>query len=190
MAHPESYKTQVSVPLPPEAAIKNVIGDGYNPETTLNVIKMMAGTEDMYGACAGFIRELFRTEGVSPRIREMIMLRVAKVLNSPYEWQANTVLAKNIGLTASEIEAASSEGPVLGIAPEYVFICQVTDELSLSATLSDLNLTGLLERYGEVVTRKLILIISWFNLLSRFLNGCRVPLESTDKIGQGTTPLQ
>jgi hypothetical protein len=30
----------------------------------------------------------------------------------------------------------------------------------------------------------------WFNLLSRFLNGCRVPLETTDKIGTGTSPLE
>ena len=26
-------------------------------------------------------------------------------------------------------------------------------------------------------------MVLWFNLLSRFLNGCRVPLETTDKIG-------
>ena len=28
-------------------------------------------------------------------------------------------------------------------------------------------------------------MVLWFNLLSRFLNGCRVPLETTDKIGTG-----
>jgi len=55
--------------------------------------------------------------------------------------------------------------------------------------MSDTTLSALLDTYGEVVTRKLILIIGWFNLLSRFLNGCRVPLETVNKIGQGTTPL-
>jgi hypothetical protein len=44
-------------------------------------------------------------------------------------------------------------------------------------------------RYGETVTRKLILIISWFNLLSCFINGCRVPLEVTDKIGDKAAPV-
>jgi hypothetical protein len=33
-------------------------------------------------------------------------------------------------------------------------------------------------------------MVLWFNLLSRFLNGCRVPLETTDKIGTGTSPLE
>jgi hypothetical protein len=70
-----------------------------------------------------------------------------------------------------------------------VLICAATDELSLGANVSDTTLSALLDAYGDVVTRKLILIIGWFNLLSRFLNGCRVPLETVNKIGQGTTPL-
>ena len=34
---------------------------------------------------------------------------------------------------------------------------------------------------ASVLNRMVLL----FNLLSRFLNGCRVPLETTDKIGTG-----
>ncbi len=33
------------------------------------------------------------------------------------------------------------------------------------------------------------LTIGWFSLLSLFLNGTRVPLETTDKIGGRTAPL-
>jgi alkylhydroperoxidase family enzyme len=189
MAHPTAYKSTVTIPLPSEDIIRSVIGDTYNSDVVLNVIKMMAGTEDMYPACIGFIKALFRTEGVSPRVREMIMLRAAKVLNSPYEWQANSVLAKNIGLTTEEIEAAANDNQVSRINPEYVLICRITDELSLQATLKDETLSELLALYGDVVSRKIILIVSWFNLLSRFLNGCRVPLENTDKIGTRTSPL-
>jgi hypothetical protein len=39
------------------------------------------------------------------------------------------------------------------------------------------------------MTRKIILIISWFNLLSCFINGCRVPLETSDKIGNESAPV-
>jgi hypothetical protein len=119
----------------------------------------------------------------------MIILRAAKVLNAPYEWQANTQMAKNTGLSPDEINAAASDGPVAGIDPEYVLVCKATDELSTSGTLRDQTLSELLDRYGETISRKIVLMIAWFNLLSRFLNGCRVPLETTDKIGTGTSPL-
>ena len=119
----------------------------------------------------------------------MIILRAAKVLESPYEWQANTQMAKNVGLSAKEIEAAASDGPVVDINPEYVLVCKATDELSTGSTLRDETLRELLDKYGDTIARKLVLMIAWFNLLSRFLNGCRVPLETTDKIGTGTSPL-
>ena len=56
-------------------------------------------------------------------------------------------------------------------------------------TLRDKTLSELLDKYGDTISRKIVLMIAWFNLLSRFLNGCRVPLETTDKIGTGTSPL-
>jgi len=126
---------------------------------------------------------------VDPKLRQMIILRAAKVLNSPYEWQANVPMSLNNGLSQLEVEAAASDGPVTGVKEEYVLICKATDELSNSGTLTDSTLQDLLNRNGEVITRKLVLMISWFNLLSLFLNGCRVPLEVTDKIGTKASPL-
>ena len=79
---------------------------------------------------------------------------------------------------------------MVGINAEYVLVCKATDELSTSGTLRDETLRELLDQYGETISRKIVLMIAWFNLLSRFLNGCRVPLEITDKIGTGTSPLE
>jgi alkylhydroperoxidase family enzyme len=189
MYPPIQRPSQIAIPLPSDEEVARIIGEGYDPAMTLNVIKMMAGTGDMYSPAAAFIKAMFQAEGIDPRTREMIMLRAARVLNSPYEWQANVVLGKNAGLTTEEIEAAASDGPVTGIKPDYVLACKATDELSHTATLTDATVADLLDRYGAVVSRKLILIISWFNLLSRFLNGCRVPLETTDKLGGSTSPL-
>jgi alkylhydroperoxidase family enzyme len=189
MAHPAHDTPQVAIPLPSDEAVRRIIGKSYDPKKTLNVIKMFAGTEDLFDATIGLVKAIFNAQGVDPRTREMIILRAAKVLDAPYEWQANTQMAKNAGLSAQEINAAASDGPVAGIDPEYVLVCKATDELSKTGTLRDETLSELLDRYGESISRKIVLMIAWFNLLSRFLNGCRVPLETTDKIGTGTSPL-
>ena len=189
MLYPTEYSSQLSIPLPEDDEVGKVMGLDYDPIKTLNVIKMMAGTDDMYAATAGFIKAPFQAQGIEAKTREMIMLRAAKILNSPYEWQANVILGKNAGLTAEEIDAAASDGPVVGIKPDSVLVCRATDELSAAATLTDETLSDLLSRYGVSTSRKLILIISWFNLLSRFLNGCRFPLETSDKLGKATSPL-
>ena len=40
------------------------------------VMKMFAGTDDMYPAVVGFIKAVFEAQGVNPKLREMIVLRV------------------------------------------------------------------------------------------------------------------
>jgi alkylhydroperoxidase family enzyme len=189
MIHPGKETPTVSIPLPPDDVVAKVIGDSYNPEKTLNVIKMFAGTDDMYASTIGLVKAVFQAEGIDLKAREMIILRSAKLLNCPYEWLANSKFASNAGLSNDEIAAASSDGAVTGIDPQYVFLCKATDELTATGTLTDQTLTEMLSRYGDTISRKFILMIAWFNLLPRFLNGCRVPLETTDKIGGGTSPI-
>src|SRR6202167_6689955 len=190
MAYPTAYTSTVAVPLPSEQPVQQMMGKYYDPEKTLNVLKMFAGTEDLFDATIGIVRAMFQAKGIDPRTREIIILRASKVLNAPYEAQANVQMAKNAGCSPAEIDAAAGDGPVSGINPEYVLVCKATDELSKSGTLRDETLRELLNRYGETISRKIVLMIAWFNMLSRFLNGCRVPLETTDKIGTRTSPLE
>lgn len=191
MAIPRQYETSVAVPLPSDEEIRAVTGKSYDPATTLNVAKMFAGTGPMFPALAAMVQAVFGTPDIDARHREMIILRAASVLNVPYEWQANTLMAGNAGLTGDEIAAAASDGPVQGVDEEYVLICRATDELLRSGTLTDTTLRALLDAYGEAITRQYIVTIAWFSLLSLFLNGTRVPLEDdvTAKIGARTSPL-
>src|SRR6201987_4830081 len=101
MNYPTSYTSTVSVPLPDDDAIRSVVGDTYDPGTALNVIKMFAGTGDLYPALIGMVNAIFGTKDIDARHREMIILRAAKVLDTPYEWQGdNPVAGKTRGSDA------------------------------------------------------------------------------------------
>lgn len=194
MTFPSDYKANVTVPLPGDDAIRPIfestIGADYVSEATLNVVKMFTGTEGMFPGVIGLVTKIFGPEGINDaKRRQMIILRVAKGLDAPYEWQVNAAMAHNAGLSDDEIAAAASDGPVTGIDPEYVLICRATDELTRDKTLTDDTLSELLAKYGEVLTRKHILSIAFFNMIGLWLNGCRVPLETTDKVGDNTSPL-
>ena len=185
LEQPTAYTSKESIPLPTNEELMTQ----FAPQFNLNVSRMFAGTDDMVPGVSAMTKAVFTAKGVDPKLREMVVLRVAKKLNCPYEWQANIVMAKNVGCTQAEIDAMSSDGPVSDVSPAITLICTATDELTLSGTLSDDTLTQLRQSYDDTTCRKLILVISWFNLLSRFLNACRVPLETTDKIGSGTSPI-
>ena len=54
------------------------MGKSYQPEKTLNVLKMFAGTEDMFEATIGIVKAMFSAKGIDPKIRETIILRAAR----------------------------------------------------------------------------------------------------------------
>jgi alkylhydroperoxidase family enzyme len=191
MGKPTPYHASVVVPLPDEDEIARSFGDGYDPDTALNVLKMMSGTGDFFPALIGMVKAVFGERDIDAKHREVIILRAASVLNCPYEWQANERMAHNAGLTTSEIEAIAGDG-ALGLDSldgEYQLVIAATDELLSSGTLTDGTLQSLLDTFGTTTTRKYIATIAWFSLLSLFLNGTRVPMETSDKIGQRTSPL-
>ena len=191
MGKPTPYHASVVVPLPDEDEIARSFGDGYDPDTALNVLKMMSGTGDFFPALIGMVKAVFGERDIDDKHREVIILRAASVLNCPYEWQANERMAHNAGLTTSEIEAIAGDG-ALGLDSldgDYRLVIAATDELLSSGTLTDGTLQSLLDTFGTTTTRKYIATIAWFSLLSLFLNGTRVPMETTDKIGQRTSPL-
>ncbi len=189
MARPMNYTTAVSVPLPPDADVKALVGSTMDVGEALNVMKMMTGAGDFFPALIGMVQAVFGEADIGARQREMIILRAASVLNCPYEWQANEQMARNAGLTENDIAAAAGEVAPETVGTEYRLLLTATDELLIGGTLTDPTLHQMLDTYGATVTRKYVATIAWFSLLSLFLNGTRVPLETTDKIGSRTSPI-
>jgi hypothetical protein len=51
MSTPTDYKQSVTVPLPSDEVIRKVVGEDYNPDTTLNVIKMFRRSGGIFIPC-------------------------------------------------------------------------------------------------------------------------------------------
>jgi alkylhydroperoxidase family enzyme len=190
MGTPRSgYSTSVAIPLPTDEQLGTEPVAKLKPANDLNVARMLAGTADMFDGVAGLVHAVFQAKDIDPKMRELIILRSAYLLDCPYEWQANIVMAKNTGCTQKQIDAMTSQGPPTGLDDKTALVVLATDEITESGTLTDATLQRLRDTYDDVICRKFILIIAWFNLLARFLNGCRVPLETGDKLGSRTSPL-
>ena len=61
MIPPALYTARVTMPLPDDKTIASVVGASYDSSKTLNVVKMLAGIEDMYPAMIGVAKDVFGT---------------------------------------------------------------------------------------------------------------------------------
>jgi AhpD family alkylhydroperoxidase len=142
----------------------------------LNVFRMVAGTTRAVRPFMALGRAVLST-ALDARRREIAVLRVAHATHAGYEWAQHEQLARNAGVTEAEIEAIASEDPVTSLDEECNLICRVADEVSREVRLSDEALAQVLDRYGAREATELIMLVSYYNMVSRFLESTRVELE-------------
>jgi AhpD family alkylhydroperoxidase len=120
------------------------------------------------------------------RRREIAVLRVARATTAAYEWAQHEQLARNVGVSDAEIEAIRHERPVVSLDDECNLICRVADEISREVRLSDDALGQIIERYGPRDATELILLVSYYNMVSRFLESTRVEIEDRPLLSEQT----
>jgi AhpD family alkylhydroperoxidase len=152
----------------------------------LNVFRMVAGAPravrpflELGGAVLSAV--------LDPRRREIAVLRVAHATRAKYEWAQHEQLARNVSVTEAEINAIGSEEPVGSLDEECNLICRVADEISRDVRLSDEALEQIIDRYGPRDAAELILLVSYYNMVSRFLESTRVEVED-EPLLTGETP--
>ncbi|MFZ2630702.1 MAG: carboxymuconolactone decarboxylase family protein [Desulfosalsimonadaceae bacterium] len=167
------------IPLPDNETLPTGIKEAVEA-IPLNVFRMSANAPASFMALAGLARSILFESRFDARKREIAILRVAKVTNAIYEWTHHVAVAKQCGVTDDEIEKIKAEDPVLSLDEEGNLLCRVADEISKNVRLGDEALSQILDRYGVRESTELILCVSYFNMVSRFLESTRVPLESED----------
>lgn len=173
------------IPLPTDEELEPEHRELLAGLPPLNVLRMVAGAPR---ALRPFMRlgGAVLSTALDPQRREIAVLRVAHATRAPYEWAQHEQLARNVGVSAAEIEAIRSEEPVVGLDEERNLICRVADEISRDVRLSDDALERIVERYGPREAAELILLVSYYNMVSRFLESTRVEIEAEALLGSAT----
>jgi 4-carboxymuconolactone decarboxylase len=143
----------------------------------MNIARMVANAPASVKGFLELAQSVLFFSSFDPRKREIAVLRVAQVTHAIYEWTHHVTLAKNFNVTDQEIEIIRIEQPVTSLDEEGNLLCRAADEISRNVRLSDDALSQILERYGAQGATELVLCISYFNFVSRFLESTRVELE-------------
>jgi 4-carboxymuconolactone decarboxylase len=170
-------KMKPYIPLPDDHILPEDIKKILATVPPLNVFRMFANAPASFKGINELARSILLESQFDPRKREIAVLRVAHATRSEYEWTQHVLVAKMTGVTDGEIEIIRTEDPVTSLDEESNLLCRVADEISNDVRLSDEALSRILSRYGIQGATELILCVSYFNMISRFLESTRVSLE-------------
>jgi alkylhydroperoxidase family enzyme len=164
--------------LPTDGQLTPEIREMLKTLPPLNVFRMIANAPTSFKPLVDLAMSILLYSAFDPRKRVIAVLRVAHVTRSRYEWTHHVALSKRLGVTDDDIARIAVDAPVTTLDEEGNLLCRVADEISRDVRLSDAALAQLVDRYGIRQATELIFCVSYFNMLSRFLESTRVELES------------
>jgi hypothetical protein len=192
MARPlEPRKNKVAVPLPNDAALAPDIRQRLHQLPALNNLRMFANVPHCFLSITSLIDQLFHAGTIDPKLREYMYLRIAIKYGLYYEYRHNLLFCEQLGITDGELTALRSDGPVDQLSADGNLVCTAAEEITERFSVGDETLAALLHRFGAEGACEIILLVSWFNLLIRYVESTRVPYEKDlGDIINGGAPLE
>jgi 4-carboxymuconolactone decarboxylase len=142
-----------------------------------NVFATLARHPQLMKRWLPFANHLLFKSSLAARDRELLILRIARLARSDYEWGQHVEIAKREGLTPAEI-ARVADGPgAAGWAEEDASLLRAADELWEDACLSEASWAALHHRFSEAEIMDLVFTVGGYAMLAMALNSLGVRLD-------------
>lgn len=123
------------------------------------------------------LSEYIRTKStLSPRVREMLILRIGWRCRSAYEWAAHAPAGRRAGLTDDQIRMLARSGHA-GWSSADAAIVRAADELFENDAISDDTWTALDEQFDDRQLLDVLITTGGYRMVSMVLNAFGVPAE-------------
>jgi alkylhydroperoxidase family enzyme len=143
----------------------------------LNVLGLFAHHPQLAQAYNTFNGYLLYGSTLSPRQRELLVLRVSTRRDCEYEWLQHKVAATDLGMPAEQIDRVS-DGPDLdGWSPADAALIRAVDELVADARISDETYAVLADHLDPRQLLDLVFTVGAYDLMAMFMRTCGVEVD-------------
>jgi 4-carboxymuconolactone decarboxylase len=149
-----------------------------------NIIQVMANHPDLGKASNVWGKHLLVTNTVPLRAREILILRVAVLTDSEYEWHNHVGYALNLGMTLEEIAAIKLGADGWDWGEEDRAVLKAVDELIQTNDLADETWAELSRFYDKRQLMDFVFTVGHYVMTAWAIKAFRMPIEEhADKIG-------
>jgi alkylhydroperoxidase family enzyme len=143
----------------------------------LNALGTLARHPELARAFHAFNGHVLFASTLSPRQRELLVLRVASVRESSYEWEQHVVLAEDAGLEVDEIDRIAQGADAPGWSPLDQAMLRAVDELVEDGMVSDPTWKVLAGELDERQVMDLVFTVGAYEVLAMAFRTFDVELD-------------
>ena len=150
----------------------------------LNVYRVLANAEKVYTGWMLAGRAALTSPVLTRRLRELITLRTAYLMDCPYELGQHKDVARTAGVDSDEIKAiiSDSDWETAGFNSIELAVLQLTTELLTTRRVAAPLVDQVHMALGSEATVEILMIISRYAGLALMLNALQVDLDETARL--------
>jgi alkylhydroperoxidase family enzyme len=143
----------------------------------LNVLGTLARHPGLATAFHTFNGHILFSTTLTPRMRELLVLRVAAVRGAEYEWAQHVVLAGDAGLSAGDIDRIAEGPDAEGWSPLDRAMVSAVDELLGDARVADPTWATLAGELEDQQLMDLVFTVGAYDVLAMMFRTFDVELD-------------
>jgi AhpD family alkylhydroperoxidase len=150
----------------------------------LNVYRALANAEKVFTGWMLAGRAALTSPVLPVRLRELVVLRTAYVMDCPYELGQHRDVARTAGLSSDEINAIISESDWQTADFNFVelAVLQLTTELLTTRSVAGEVFDQVHTALGSEATMEVLMVINRYSGLALILNALDVDLDETARL--------
>ena len=159
-----------------QAADRLLAGAAGSPPMP-NVLTTLMRHPAMAGPFLAYNNVLLRAPTLEPRLRELVVLRVAWRTRSEYEWVQHVRMADRCGITVEEIEAVGAGATAGSWSELEADVLAATDQLLDGFRIEDDTWARLARRLDERQLLELLFVAGTYTCLAMAFNSVGLALD-------------
>ena len=142
-----------------------------------NIFTTLIRHPKLFASWTAFGAHILSTSTLSPREREILILRIGWLCRSEYEFGQHALIGKKAGLTDDDILRVTKSQDSKGWDPFEAVLIRAADELHKDAFIKDETWELLSERYDKQQLMDLIFTVGQYTMVCMALNSCGIQLD-------------
>ena len=142
-----------------------------------NIFSTLARYPKLLKRWLPFANHVLFKSTLSPREREILILRIGWLCRSEYEFAQHVVIARRAGLADADIQRIIDGPDAPGWSAFEAALVRAADELRRDAIVSDATWSALSTHYGPDQLMDMVFTVGQYNLVSMALNSLGVQLD-------------
>jgi 4-carboxymuconolactone decarboxylase len=152
----------------PEARVK---GPKYN------AVKALVHAPEVSLASMRFHKALTQSQGLAPRLKELVILRVLWLNRAEYQWSQHLLISSRYGFGSGDYTAIKTGT----VSPEWseleALAIEAVDQLEQVGNIDDALWSGLIQHLNHGQILELLYLVGGFKMVAWIFNAIRLDLD-------------